>query len=110
MRIASQSFKKAIRQAGVRGFGPSGTFEQDDMDNWQECTRTGRGVISRRMPLNMQMGLGHDRFDPALAAWASEYRYSENNHRHFYRHWSELVTGTTWAELAHRSAREDHHA
>ena len=29
------------------GFSPSGTFEQDDMDNWQECTRTCRGVVTR---------------------------------------------------------------
>ena len=44
------------------------------MDNWQECTQTCRGVMSRRMPLNTQMGLGHDRFDPALGAWVSDYR------------------------------------
>jgi 3-phenylpropionate/trans-cinnamate dioxygenase subunit alpha len=109
-RAAPPEVKKAIRLAGVRGFGPSGTFEQDDMDNWQECTRTCRGMIARQMPLNTQMGLGHDRFDPALSAWASEYRYSENNHRHFYRRWSELVTGTPWAELANGSAREDRNA
>ena len=64
--------KEAVRLAGVRGFSPSGTFEQDDMDNWQECTRTCRGVVSRRMPLNYQMGIGHDRFDEGLGAWASE--------------------------------------
>jgi 3-phenylpropionate/trans-cinnamate dioxygenase alpha subunit len=98
-RAAPPEVKKAIRLAGVRGFGPSGTFEQDDMDNWQECTRTGRGVVARRYALSYAMGLGHDRFDPALGAWASEYRYSENNHRHFYRRWSELVTGRSWAEL-----------
>jgi len=109
-KAAPPEVKKAIRLAGVHGFGPSGTFEQDDMDNWQECTRTGRGVMSRRMPLNMQMGLGHDRFDPALGAWASEYRYRENNHRHFYHRWSELVTGAPWAELASSSASEDCHA
>ncbi len=57
---------------GVRGFSPSGTFEQDDMDNWQECTRTCRGVVSRRMDLNQQMGLGHERFDEGLNAWASD--------------------------------------
>ena len=31
----------------LRGFSPSGTFEQDDMDNWQECTQTCRGVVAR---------------------------------------------------------------
>ena len=47
----------AVRLAGVRGFSPSGTFEQDDMDNWQACTQTCRGVVSRRYHLNYEMGL-----------------------------------------------------
>ena len=96
---APTEVKEAMRLAGVRGFSPSGTFEQDDMDNWQECTQTCRGVVSRRMPLNTQMGLGHDRFDPDLKAWASEYRLSENNHRHFYRRWAELMAAPSWAEV-----------
>ena len=39
------------------------------MDNWQECTQTCRGVVSRRVPVNNQMGLGHERFDAALGAY-----------------------------------------
>ncbi len=109
-KAAPPEIKKAIRLAGARGFGPAGTFEQDDMDNWQECTRTCRGVMSRRMPLNTQMGLGHDRFAPQLGGWASEFRYSENNHRHFYRRWSELVTATGWDELGNGAAREPRNA
>ena len=75
------------------------------MDNWQECTRTCRGVASRRMPLNYQMGIGHDRFDAGLGAWASEQRISENNHRHFYRRWAELMAGRSWAELEPHQAQ-----
>jgi phenylpropionate dioxygenase-like ring-hydroxylating dioxygenase large terminal subunit len=97
---APAAVKEAMRLAGVRGFSPSGTFEQDDMDNWQECTQTCRGVVSRRLPLNTQMGLGHDRFDPDLQAWASDYRLSENNHRHFYRRWAQLMAASSWAEVA----------
>ena len=40
------------------------------MENWQECTRTCQGVVTRRYPLNYQMGIGHERFDDALGAWA----------------------------------------
>ena len=50
-------------QDAVWGFGPSGTFEQDDMDNWQECTQTSRGVVARRQMLNYQMGLGHESYN-----------------------------------------------
>lgn len=98
-KAAPPEVKEALRLCGIRGFSPSGTFEQDDMDNWQECTQTCRGVVSRRLPLNTQMGLGHDRFDPTLQAWASAFRLSENNHRHFYRRWAQLMAAESWAEV-----------
>ena len=47
-KAAPQEVKDALRPASVRSFSPSGTFEQDDKDNWQECTRAGRGVVGRR--------------------------------------------------------------
>jgi len=98
-KAAPPHVKEAIRLAGVRGFSPSGTFEQDDMDNWQECTRTCRGVVSRRMALNTQMGLGHERFDEDLGASASDLRISESNHRQFYRRWARLMAAESWAEV-----------
>lgn len=68
------------------------------MDNWQECTQTCRGAVSRRYHLNYQMGLGHQRFNEDLMAWESEYRISENNHRNFYRRWAQLMAAESWAE------------
>ena len=44
-KAAPPHVKEAIRLAGIRGFSPAGTFEQDDMDNWQECTLTCRGGL-----------------------------------------------------------------
>jgi len=98
-KTAPPKVKEAIRLAGARVFGPSGTFEQDDMDNWQECTQTGRGVVARRALLNYEMGLGHEHFDTELQAWASDYRYSESNHRQFYRRWAQLMVARNWAEV-----------
>jgi hypothetical protein len=37
------------------------------------------------------MGLGHEQFDEELGAWASDYRYSESNHRRFYRRWAQMM-------------------
>ena len=98
-KAAPPEVKEAFRLAGVRGFSPSGTFEQDDMDNWQECTQTCRGTISRRMPVNNQMGLGHDRFDLALGGWASNSGFSESNHRQFYGRWAQLMRAESWADV-----------
>ena len=90
---APPEVKEKVRLAVIQGFSPSGTFEQDDMDNWQECTTTCRGVVSRRLDLNVQMGLGHDRFNESLDATVSDHRVSESNHRSFYRRWDELMSG-----------------
>ena len=98
-KAAPLEVKEALRVNGLRGFGPSGTFEQDDMDNWQECTHTSRGVVSRRFDLNIQMGLGHEQYRPDLGGWASDFRLSESNHRQFYRRWAELMAAERWADL-----------
>ncbi|MGH7052353.1 MAG: aromatic ring-hydroxylating dioxygenase subunit alpha [Stellaceae bacterium] len=90
-KAAPPEVKRALRLSGARVFGPGGTFEQDDMDNWQGCTQTGRGVVARRHALNYKMGLGRERFAAEFGAVASDYRYSESNHRSFYRHWAELM-------------------
>ena len=91
-KAAPPHVKEALRLSGIRTFGPGGVFEQDDMDNWQECTQTCRGVVSRRVPVNYRMGLGHERFDEDLMAWASDYRFSEMNQRGFFRRWAELMS------------------
>ena len=98
-KAAPPDVREAVRLAGVRVFGPAGVFEQDDMDNWQACTQTGRGVVARRYPLNYEMGLGHERYDDDLKGWASDYRFSESNHRQFYQRWAQLMTAEKWSEL-----------
>jgi len=45
------------------------------------------------------MGLGHERFDGDLRALASDYRYSESNHRGFYRRWAQLMAAESWADV-----------
>jgi phenylpropionate dioxygenase-like ring-hydroxylating dioxygenase large terminal subunit len=96
---APASVKEAIRIAGLRSFGPGGTFEQDDIDNWQECTQSARGTVSRRQMLNLQMGLGEERFDPELRAWTSDFCLSESNQRYFYRHWARMLNAADWSSL-----------
>ena len=51
------------------------------MDNWEQCSRAARGVVTRRLQLNIGMGLGHEGLNPELLGWASDYRLSESNHR-----------------------------
>jgi hypothetical protein len=55
--------------------------------------------VARRDFLSYEMGLGHEHFDEDLGAWASDYRYSESNHRGFYRRWAQLMSADGWADL-----------
>jgi hypothetical protein len=45
------------------------------------------------------MGLGHERFNADLNAWASDFRMSESNHRQFYRRWAQLMAAENWAAI-----------
>jgi len=49
--------------------------------------------------LNLQMGLGHEGYREDLQAWASDYRFSESNHRQFYRRWAQLMAAQNWAAV-----------
>ena len=94
-KAAPPDVKEAYRLAGIHTFSPSGTLEQDDMENWQECTRTCEGVVARRYPLNYQMGIGSERRgwpcdwlgDDAVVVPGA----SENNQRAFYERWQQLM-------------------
>ncbi len=99
-KAAPPEVKEALRITGLRAFGPSGALEQDDMDNWEECTRTNRGAVTPRYALNYQMGLGHDRFDEELGAWSSDFRISDSNPRYFYQQWARLMLADTWAQVS----------
>jgi len=45
------------------------------------------------------MGLGHEGYREDLKAWASDYRFSESNHRQFYRRWAQLMVAKNWAAV-----------
>ncbi len=101
-RAAPPEVKEAIRLVALRAFSPAGTLEQDDIDNWEECTRSSRGLVYRRYMLNYQMGLGHDSYSEEKEGLTSESCFSDNNQRQFYKRWSEMMTAQNWADLSQR--------
>ena len=98
-KAAPPEVKEAVRKSAITGFGPSGTFEQDDMDNWENCTVTSRGVVARRQMLNYQMGLGHESYNKDYEALIADFKYSDSNQRQFYKRWGELMAAESWSEL-----------
>jgi hypothetical protein len=98
---APETVKRELVREAARHFGPSGMFEQDDSDNWRLSTTGAKSVIGRRYPLNYTMGLRHNDWmeskeDLPLRRMGTS---GDTNQLNFYRHWQELMSGRSWAEL-----------
>lgn len=98
---APPELKQAVRLGSMRSFGPSGTLEQDDMDNWGDTTRTARGVIARRYAANLQMGLGHEQVSEVFPGRCGQW-FSEINQRALYARWAEMMAAESWREISIR--------
>ncbi len=89
---APPEVKDAMRLHLTQTFGPAGNVEEDDMDNWVQCTETGRGAVARRYLQNIQAGLGHDADLPAVGGG---FRL-----RAFYARWADLMDAPDWSRVA----------
>ncbi|MGH9025606.1 MAG: SRPBCC family protein, partial [Acidimicrobiia bacterium] len=92
-QTAPPAYRQASYETYVRTFGPSGTFEQDDMENWAECTRANAGKVAQRFDFNHVMGIG----TPPAPDWpgpGSAYpsSYGEWPQRAFYGEWLRWMT------------------
>jgi hypothetical protein len=77
----------------VRTFGPSGIFDQDDMENWEDCTRANIGPAARRHTLHHKMGLNRPT-DPSWPGPGLAYAdsYGEMTQRSWYSAWLDSMT------------------
>ncbi len=96
---APQEVKDAYRDRISRMFSTSGTFEQDDGENWAEVQRVLKGNRTRRAPLNVAMGKGragqHEDMPGIVTGM-----FAEEAARGFYLHWARMMDGQSWDELA----------
>ena len=91
-RDAPDGVKQAYRAIATSTFGPAGSFEQDDANNWAAITRNAARPFSQRTYLNLDMGLGHEEQLPGVPGEAG-LTASEINQRGFYRRWSNEMFG-----------------
>jgi hypothetical protein len=83
--------KEAYRRGVTQTFSTSGTFEQDDGENWTTIQRTLRGAMARRTRFNIQMGLGRaDPNHPEFPGITNDV-YSEEAARGFYGEWLRMM-------------------
>jgi phenylpropionate dioxygenase-like ring-hydroxylating dioxygenase large terminal subunit len=92
--------KEVVRRASVYRFSPTGVFEQDDMDNWEQITGTARSIIGQRVPANYQMNLQERRWrHPELPGWFHSTPFSDANQLEMYWRWARMLEAGSWEEL-----------
>lgn len=90
---APEDFKRASYETYVRTFGPSGLYEQDDMENWEECTRVNSGKVAQRHNLHHGMAVHLDPDESFVGpgtAWPGS--YGEKTQLCFYDEWKRWMT------------------
>lgn len=94
---APAEFKDSAYKAYLRGFGPSGVFEQDDMIVWSGPTRTSKGPVSGKLFQNISMGIKNSEHDPTFPGpgkvFVNKSRFLEANLRSFYQAWLRSLAG-----------------
>ena len=90
-RDAPPEVKDAMRLHLTQTFGPSGNLEQDDMNNWVQCTGTARGVVARRYPQNVQAHLGREERSGAFGGG--------KRLRAFYARWAAMMAAERWSDV-----------
>jgi phenylpropionate dioxygenase-like ring-hydroxylating dioxygenase large terminal subunit len=98
-KAAPQEVKDAQRRFSMVSFGNSGIFEQDDMDNWRQCTESGFSQVGRRVPQNITMGLGHETTHDYLPGPLLKHDITESSQRGFYAWWEEALRAKSWSDL-----------
>ena len=91
-RDCPEDLKKQQRRTSVQTFGPAGIFEQDDAENWSQCTETMRGYIGRQLTMPYLAGGDASDAGPGVTVSAGNGGGSEGSGRSFYRHWLAVMT------------------
>lgn len=102
---APQEIKEMWRKGSMMTFSPTGVFEMDDGENWEYCTKTSRGMVTRYQDLYVGLGM-HTRMDGSeLPGNVFRGQLNECNSRAFYQRWKDLLESRTWADVPDRNGK-----
>ncbi len=94
-------FRTAMKRHLTNTFGPSGGLEQDDMNNWINCTASGYGSVGNKYMSHVAMGIGHEGVHEALPGKVAP-SPSEMNQRAFYGKWAEMMEASSWSQISNK--------
>lgn len=98
--------RREIIQRAEHFFGPTGLFEQDDGENWDQGTQASKGVVSQSLPFNISMNFGHGKIKNDPETGIAYIDASVNEHGQFWtlQAWADWMSADDWADL------EEHHS
>jgi hypothetical protein len=102
---ATAEQRRSLVRVTTHMFGPAGLLEQDDGENWDQCTRGTIGPVARRYPLNFAMGSGRDRVRDDGGHRCIETVVNEHGQRWTYRAWAEWMDAVDWPDLQRNHSR-----
>ena len=97
---APEDVHRLSRRNGQFSFGIGGIFEQDDMDNFNQCTRSGLSPMARRVPSYLVMGMGRETTHYALPGKVAGARVNEVPQQALYTRWQEFMNASSWKEIS----------
>jgi len=94
--------KDEVTKGVMQTFGPGGTFEMDDGENWENCTTVNRGVVTRHERLHYRCGIGRQIEHDTLPGIVYRGQYNDANQRGFYQRWLDMMTHDDFGKMPAR--------
>ncbi len=102
---APQDVKDKWRRGAMMTFSPTGVFEMDDGENWEYCTKTSRGKVTRYQDLYVGLGMNTRLTDTDLPGNVFKGQLNEANSRAFYQYWKDLLQSRSWVDVPDRNGQ-----
>jgi ethylbenzene dioxygenase alpha subunit len=102
---APQDVKDMWRRGAMMTFSPTGVFEMDDGENWEYCTKTSRGKVTRYQDLYVGLGMNTRIENSELPGNVFKGQLNEANARAYYQRWKDLLQARSWAEVPDRNGK-----
>ncbi len=96
------SIKLEITKGVMQTFGPGGIFEMDDGENWENCTTSNRGVVTRQEKLHYRCGINRKIEHPEFPGIIYRGQVNDANQRGMHQRWLDLMQAKNWSEVPTR--------
>ena len=101
-RNMPDEIKDELTKGVMQTFGPSGTFEMDDGENWENSCSTNKGIVTRQGRLHYRCGISRKDDHPELPGIIYRGQFGDSNQRAFHRRWLDLMTAESWNDVPDR--------